>query len=111
MLLPESVALPLRADESGIIRVSGTRLTLETLVAFFRHGETPEQIHEGFKMVPLADVYTVIGYYLTHRAEIDDYLRTHREAIERSRQTGEMRSAPPAPTTGLLARLAKRDGS
>ena len=32
--LPETVILPLKMDENGAIRVSGTRVTLDTLIHF-----------------------------------------------------------------------------
>ena len=35
LTLPESVALPLKEDEGGNIRVSGTRVTLHTLISSY----------------------------------------------------------------------------
>lgn len=105
--LPETVALPLKMDEHGAIRVSGTRVTLDTLIAFYRQGETPEDLHEGFPTVPLADIYAVIAYYLAHEAEIDDYLKRREEEAERIRQEWEARNPPPT-KADLLARLNVR---
>ena len=51
--LPEMVALPLKTDEHGVIRVSGTRVTLDTVIAFYHQGESPEAIHAGFDVLPL----------------------------------------------------------
>ena len=104
IVLPETVALPLKLDDHGAIRVSDTRVTLDTLIAFYHQGETPEDLHEGFPTVPLADIYAVIAYYLTHQAEIDDYLKRRAEEAERIRQEWETRN--PSPTKAdLLARL------
>jgi hypothetical protein len=33
--LPETVVLPLKMDEYGMIRVSGTRVTLDTVIACY----------------------------------------------------------------------------
>lgn len=108
--LPETVTLPLKMDERGAIRVSGTRVTLDTLIGFYRQGETPEDLHEGFPTVPLADIYAVIAYYLAHQAEIDAYLKRRDEEAERIRQEWEARNPPPTKVE-LLARLdAKRRG-
>jgi uncharacterized protein (DUF433 family) len=107
-VLPESVTLPLKLDEHGAIRVSGTRVTLDTLIGFYRQGETPEDLHEGFPTIPLADIYAVIAYYLAHQAEIDTYLRQREQEAERIRQEWETRNPPPT-RAELLGRLdAKR---
>lgn len=72
--IPTTVKLPLKTDEHGVIRVSDTWVTLHTLLNFYRSGETPEQIREGFPTISLADIYTIIAYYLANQAEIDQYL-------------------------------------
>jgi len=79
----EPVAPPLRMDETGICRVSGTRVTLQTILEFHRMGQTPEQIHEGFPTVPLADVYAAIAYYHGHREAVDEYLAETEAAAQR----------------------------
>lgn len=106
--LPETMILPLKMDDQGAIRVSGTRVTLDTLIAFYRQGEMPEDLHAGFPTVPLADIYAVIAYYLAHQAELDAYLAQRAAEATHTRETWEMRH--PAPTRAdLLARLdAKR---
>jgi uncharacterized protein (DUF433 family) len=109
--IPEVVALPLKEDKDGNIRVSGTRVTLDTIIGFYRQGETPEDLHEGFPTVPLADIYAVISYYLAHQDEIDAYLKQRDEKAERIRQEWETKNPPPTKAE-LLARLeAKRSSS
>ncbi len=71
------------AEDSGVIRVAGTRVTLDTVIGAFKSGATPEEIAQDYSSVPLADVYAVITYYLRHRSEVEEYLdrraREHRE--------------------------------
>ena len=76
MVMPEPV--PLAADRDGVMRVGGTRVTLDTVVAAFREGATAEEITQQYPSLQLADVYAVIGYYLRHQPEVDDYLRERR---------------------------------
>ncbi len=102
--LPETVILPLKLDEDGAIRVSGTRVTLDTLIAFYQQHETPEDLHEGFPTVPLADIYAVISYYLAHQTEVDTYLNRRTKEADRIRQEWETRNPPPTKAE-LLARL------
>ena len=65
---------PLREDLGGAIRVGPTRVTLETVLHAYKSGESPEEIVEAFDTLRLADVYSVIGYFLRHRDEVDAYL-------------------------------------
>lgn len=102
--LPETVVLPLKQDEDGTIRVSGTRVTLDTLIGFYRQGETPEDLHASFPTVPLADIYAVIAYYLAHQMDVDTYLKQRNQEAERIRQEWESRN-PPITKAELLARL------
>lgn len=87
--LPETVMLPLKIDEHGVIRVSGTRVTLDTVIACYQQGDSPEAIHEGFDVLPLNDIYAVIAYYLAHRDELDAYLKRGQEEAEQLRQDWE----------------------
>ncbi len=70
-------------DGNGGIRVGNTRVTLDTVIAAFNSGYTPEEIIINFDTLELADVYSVIGYYLRHKIEVDEYLKKHeKEATE-----------------------------
>lgn len=66
--------VPLLEDADQVLRVSGTRVPLETVIDAFQAGATPEEIAQDFPVLPLADVYAVITYYLRHRAAVDAYL-------------------------------------
>jgi len=79
---PEYMILPIKADDAGTIRVSGTRVTLHSLLTLYKLGETPDAIHEAFPSVPLADIYAVIAYYLANRPALDAYLVAEDEASE-----------------------------
>src|SRR6266496_1203538 len=80
-----AIPTPLRMDEQQIIRVGRTRVTLDTLVAAFQRGDTPEEIARNYDALLLGEVYLAIGYYLTHQAEVDSYLKA-RQAIRASVQ-------------------------
>jgi len=97
---------PLVADDSGTVRVRGTRVTLDLIVHSHLRGMTPEQIAENFESVELADIYAVVGYYLRHRTQVDEYLAVRdAEAAElRNRTEREQR---PFPSRAEL--LARRD--
>ena len=58
--------VPIHTDADGVVRVAGTRVTLDTIVAAFDAGATAEEIAQQYPSVGLADVYSVITYYLRH---------------------------------------------
>lgn len=84
-----TLSIPLITDESGVMRVGDTRVTLDIIIARYYQGETPEAIHEGFPTVALSDIYAVIAYYLSHRAEIDAYLQRRDAEAEHLRNEVE----------------------
>lgn len=100
----EAIALPLRDDATGVLRVGGTRVTFESVMWAWRDGATAEGIVEAFPALRLADVYAVVAYALTHEAEVDDYLARasaqERVAIDRL--------AHDFPQVGLRERLLAR---
>lgn len=68
---PLAMIESLSRDADGVIRVGSTRLTLNTLVAAYRQGNTPEEIARQYPAVDLADVYAGIGHYLHRREEVE----------------------------------------
>jgi uncharacterized protein (DUF433 family) len=81
----------LQMDDTGTIRVAGTRITLDTLIGAYKRGDTPQEIAEGFPSLGLAVIYSVIAYYLHHQSELDAYLAEgERQAQEFRRQHPEM---------------------
>ena len=99
-----SEIVPLHTDPNGVVRVGGTRLTLETLVAAFDRGSTAEEICEDFPGLELSDVYAVLTYTLRHRPEVDRYLLDRRRAGDEIRR--EIESTPE--NRRLRERLLKR---
>lgn len=102
---PEPV--PLVTDADGVVRIGTTRVTLDTVVAAFREGTTAEEISHQYPTLRLADVYSVIAYYLRHQNTVDAYLADRAELSEEVRRQNEERSDP----TGIRDRLlARRPG-
>jgi uncharacterized protein (DUF433 family) len=96
--------IPLSQGQDGVLRITGSRVTLDSIVHLFRNGATAEQIQEDFPSLTLPDIYAVIAYYLQHRAEVEDYLRGQvRAATElRSEVEGKLE------TRSLRERLRQR---
>src|SRR5207244_10008836 len=75
--------VPLKADNDGVVRVGGTRVTLDTLVAAFTEGATPEEIVQQYPSLNLADVYSVIAYYLRQRTDVEAYLQQRQRQVDK----------------------------
>ena len=98
-----SEKIPLSADDKGVLRISGTRVPLDSVVDMFDEGATPEEIVEQFDALKLDDVYAVITYYLRHRDEVKAHL------AEEDRRAGEVRKRIQIefPSNHLCQRLLK----
>src|ERR1700730_3154651 len=96
--------VPLSTDSDGVIRVGGTRVTLDTVVSAFREGLTAEEIVNQYPSLKLPDVYLVIGYFLHHEAEVNDYLRRRQQQAAEIRRENESRFDPAGIRDRLLAR-------
>ena len=102
--------VPLTLDAEGVARIAGTRVSLDSVVFAFEEGSTPEEIVQQYPSLDLADVYSVIGYYLQHRAEVKDYLRQRQSQRQMIREEVESRFPPQGIRDRLLARR-KRETS
>jgi uncharacterized protein (DUF433 family) len=75
--------VPMAVDKRGMVRIAGTRITLDTIVGAYNRGDTPEEIAYGFPSLSLADIHAVIAYYLRHREMVDTYIaNNHQRAQE-----------------------------
>jgi uncharacterized protein (DUF433 family) len=102
--VPISETIPLATDADGVIRVGGTRVTLDTVISAFQEGATPESIVQQYPSLDLADIYTVIGHYLRRPAEISAYLRRRGALAEAIRAENEARFDPHGVRHRLLSR-------
>lgn len=100
-----TMAVPLRTDAQGAIRIGSTRVLLEMVVHAFQRGATPESIVQSFPALRLDEVYAVIAYYLQNRAEVDAYL--HHVETEGQRIREKIEAAQPD-MRDLRERLLRR---
>lgn len=90
-----------RRDADGVFRVTGTPVSLDSVVVAFEHGESPESISQAYPALSLEQVYGAITYYLAHEQEVDAYLRERDQVWQRERARSERDNAP------FLARLRR----
>jgi uncharacterized protein (DUF433 family) len=109
VLAPTTEVIPLTVDAHGVLRVGQTRVPLETVLAAFADGATAEEIVQQYPSLHLADVYSVIGYYLRHTAEVDVYIQQRHRQRETVRRQNEARFDPHGVRERLLARRANHE--
>jgi uncharacterized protein (DUF433 family) len=97
--------VPLTPGEDRVIRVAGTRVTLDTVIEAFNAGATAEEIAQDYSVLDLADIYSVITYYLRHRSAVEQYLERRAEQRQAVRRENEGRFDYCDLRQRLLARL------
>ena len=90
----------------GTWRLANTRVSLDSIIAAFWSGATPEEICQDFSTLSLAQVYGSIAYYLSHREQVDAYLQEQQQAAARLRQELQRRHGDVL--AGLRQRLVSR---
>jgi uncharacterized protein (DUF433 family) len=100
---------PLQADADGVVRVGGTRVTLDTIVVAFQQGATAEEIAQRYPTVMLPDVYAAIAYYLRHRHEVEAYLEEGERQGNALRQKQEAKCDRQGIRDRLLARRSSTE--
>lgn len=103
-----AIDVPLRTDDEGVIRIGQSRVTLQTVVADFNRGASPEEIVHHYPVLNLSQVYLVIGYYLENRQEVDEYVSRQRQLAAEARNAYEAEHPNDPLRQRLLAQLEEQ---
>ena len=85
-MLETTMTLPLTLTEDGTIRITGTRVSLESVVYEYGQGATPEEIAVSFPSLRIEDVYATLTYYLNNREQVEEYQRQQEVDAEEVRR-------------------------
>lgn len=102
-------SIPLAYDTHGTVRVAGTRVTLDTIVGYFKQGKSPEELAYSFPTLGLSTIYATIAYYLRHEIEVDAYLEQQGRESDAIRSIIEAHQGPQPTRNQLLARRTQRE--
>lgn len=112
MTIETTQTVPLTLTDEGTIRITGSRVSLDSIIHHYRLGATAEQIAYKFQGLRLADIHSAIAYYLSHREEIEEYLRTQEakgDALQQQLESDpNYQAAMSEMRERLLARWAER---
>lgn len=103
----QTIPVPLKLDKTGVARVGGTRVTLDTVVRAFTRGATAEEIAQQYPSLSLSDVYATISYYLQNRDEVEKYLEKRRKQAQTVKRENQKRFDQSGIRERLLARKNK----
>jgi uncharacterized protein (DUF433 family) len=73
-------------QRDGGYMVSGTRVSLDSVVHAFVSGASAETIAQAFPVLNLEQVYGAITFYLAHREEVDRYLEAQQRDFDARRE-------------------------
>jgi len=86
LVIEQTQRVPLTQDAEGVWRVTGSRVTLDSIVHQFQSGATAEQIQEDFPSLALSDIYAVIACVLQHPRAVRQYLDEQAQAAQQVRR-------------------------
>src|SRR5438105_1834612 len=96
----------IEVDEQRIPWISGANTkVVEVVLDKMAHNSSPEEIHEQYPHLSLAQIYAALSYYYDHQAEVDADIE------RRDRYVEELRAQQTNPLTRqeLESRLRARD--
>lgn len=73
-------------DEHGVLRVGSSRVMLDSLIASFEQGFSPETIQQQYPALSLEEVYGAIAWSLANVEEVSRY-RERQNAVWRHWRT------------------------
>ena len=87
-------------QQDGAYRISGTRVSLDSVVYAYRCGASPESIQRSFPSLTLEQVHGALAFYLSHQTEVDNYL------VQGEKEFEELRGASHETHSDWYERLA-----
>ena len=91
-------------------RLTGTRVSLDSIVYAWHNGLSPESIVDDFPVLTLEQVHGALAFYLAHQDEIDEYLRLSEAEYEvlRQKHIEQLRATKPQLYEKLMAHKQRR---
>jgi uncharacterized protein (DUF433 family) len=83
-----------RVDEHGAMRIGHSRVLLDSIVAGFEQGHSPETLQQQYPTLSLEEVYGAITYYCAHTDAVHTYLKRQDELWGAWRAKSATRSSP-----------------
>jgi uncharacterized protein (DUF433 family) len=94
----------------GAYRITGTRVSLDSVVYGWLNGLSPESIADSYPALTLEEVQGALAYYLAHQEEIDESLLRGESEFEdlRKELSERLRENKPLLYKKLMERKQRR---
>ena len=76
------------------IRLTGTRVGIETVIDDYQRGATPEEIVFHYPALSLEQIYATITYYLANKQKVKEYIALVRQRQEEAWQEQQRNPSP-----------------
>ena len=75
----------IEVDDRGVAKLIGTRSKVRQVVMDVQNGMTPEQVHEAYPHLSMAQIHAALAYYYGHKEEIDADIEEGRRLVQEMR--------------------------
>jgi uncharacterized protein (DUF433 family) len=80
----------IQVDDRQVARIAGSRIKVMHLVMGVQaNGYTPQQLHEQFPHLKLAQIYAALTYYHDHKEEVDRQIEEATQLVDRLQSQAE----------------------
>ncbi len=76
----------------GLLRIDGTRMTVNQIVMWYKQGYSPEEIADQYPHLTLSQVYTALAYYHANKEEVEESLATEEKKSDQLEQAHKQMS-------------------
>ena len=83
-----------RPDEHGVLRVGGTHVMLDSVLAAWGQGHSRETIRSQYPALNLEQVYGAIAWSLAHPDDVASYLQKQQAVWDSWRRRSEAQPSP-----------------
>ena len=80
---PYTGTLHIHRDERGVAWIDDSNVKVVEVILDHVQGNSPEQIHEEYPHLSLAQIHAALAYYYDHQSEIDELIRIGQAAYQR----------------------------
>ena len=72
----------IEVDDRGVAKLIGSRSKVRQVVMDVQNGMTPEQVHDAYPHLSMAQIHAALAYYYDHKEQVDAEIEEGRRLFE-----------------------------